>query len=110
MGVLRVVGLLGSLLLLASGAAYVLKTSPLQRLPDPQPTAASVEEVSELDRAKAADLAASLTIQERAEEKQQLEAAEAEHQRVAAQAALAARAQEEAARDRALQEAVTKSE
>jgi hypothetical protein len=42
LGVLRVVGLLGSLLLLVSCAAYVLKMSR-SRVPGSQPTAASVE-------------------------------------------------------------------
>jgi hypothetical protein len=107
-GVLRVVGLLGSLMLSVSGAAYVLKMSPSQ-LPDSQPqtvgvelaSALSSEEITESERAKAADLAASLALLERAEAEQQqrLAAAEAEQQRVAAQAAVAAHAQEEAAPD-----------
>jgi glutaredoxin len=116
-GVLRVVGLLGSVLLLTAGAVYAWKM-PLSQAPE-QPSAASLslikatpsEEVSELDRAKAADLAESLALLDRAEkerqEKLKLAAAEAEQQRVAAEAAKAARAEEEAERDRARHEAVT---
>lgn len=117
-GVLRVVGLLGSLMLSVSAAAYVLKMSP-SRVPESQPTAANVElantlpseEISEIERAKATDLVVSLALQERAaverRERQQLAAAEAEQRRVAEQAALAAHAQEAAARE---PEVVTKSE
>jgi glutaredoxin len=118
-GLLRVVGLMGSLLLLTAGVVYVLKMPPSQPAEPPPPAAsaqlvntAQNQEASELDRAKAADLAASLALLERAEaeriERQKLADAQAEQQRVAAQAALAPRAQEEAERDRARHEAVTK--
>lgn len=114
-GVLRVVGLLGSLLLLTAGAVYVMKAPPSEGsaresepVKDEPDKRTPHEEVSELDRAKAAELAESLELLERAEaerrKKEQLIAAEAEQQRSAAQAA---REREEAARDRARHEAVT---
>lgn len=119
MGVLRVVSLLGSLLLLTAGGVYWLKMPPSQSVV-PQLAAAKAElvsttqsqEVSELDRAKASELAASLALLERAEaerrEKQQQAAAQAEQQRIATQAAIAAREQEDAVRDRARHDAVAK--
>jgi glutaredoxin len=110
---------LGALLVLgAAGAGLALRFTtddqiPLQpsaasaRLPEvaPEPSA----EQRALDKAKAADLAASLAMLDRAEaeriQKQQLAAAQSEQQRQAAQAA---RDQEQRERDRARHEAVTR--
>lgn len=99
-GLLRVVGLLGSLLLMLSGGTYLLKMSPAEKSP-PQPTAAEIErpdpspheQVSELDRA----VTASPTLLERAEAERdmpQKTAAQADPQRTAAEAAPDPSAQE----------------
>jgi len=109
----------GALLLLAAaGAGLALQLTTKDHVPL-QPTAASARlpdvvsehnaEQSALDKVKAADLAASLAMLDRAEadrvKKQQLAAAEAHEQR---QVTLAAREQEERERDRARHEAVTR--
>jgi glutaredoxin len=105
-------------LLAVVSAGIAIKLSSGERLPL-QPMAASARlteapsepssEQRELDKAKAADLAASLEMLERAEaervQKQQLAAAQAEEQR---KSTLAARDHEERERDRARHEEVTR--
>jgi glutaredoxin len=115
---IKLVGFGALLLLVAAGAGFALKLTSSEQV-SLQPTAASARlseaahesspEQRELDKAKAADLAASLKMLERAEaervQKQQLAAAQAEEQRKSSQAA---RDQEERERDQARHEAVTR--
>lgn len=113
---LKLAGIGALIVLAAAGAALTLSSREHVPL---QPTVASASlneaaplpasEQSELDRAKAADLAASLAMLERAEaervQKLQLAAAQEEERRQATQAA---REQEERERDRARHEAVAR--
>jgi glutaredoxin len=114
----KLLGFGALLLLVAAGAGLALKLTSSEQV-SLQPTAASARlseaahesspEQRELDKAKAADLAASLQMLERAEaervQKQRLAAAQAEQQRQATQAT---REQEDRERDRARHEAVTR--
>lgn len=115
---LKFIGALALLLLAAVAAGFALKQSTDNALPQ-QPSATSTRlpeadpeldaQQRALDKAKAADLAASLAMLERAEAeqvgKQQLAAAQADELR---RASVVARDQEQRERDRARHEAVTR--